>query len=147
MAIFIMEDDSQNGPDHVDAHRTVALVVSPYVKRQTVDSTHYSQMSVLRTMELILALPPLTQYDAGATPMFNAFGKTPTDTPYTLIQPKVDLLARNSKDAPGAQASAKMDFDEVDEAPEDELNRILWAAVKGKDAAYPTPIHRAIFAN
>jgi YVTN family beta-propeller protein len=146
-AIFIVEDDSQNGPDHVDSHRTVGFVVSPYCKRGVVDSTPYTQMSMLRTMELILGLPPLTQYDAGATPMFSVFGKTATETPYTVVQPKVDLLAKNTAASPGAQASAKMDFDEPDEAPEDELNRILWLAVKGPEAPYPTPIHRAIFAN
>jgi YVTN family beta-propeller protein len=145
MAIFIVEDDAQNGPDHVDSHRSCALVISPYTKRNVVDSTQYTQMSVLRTMELILGLPPLTQYDAGATPMFNVFGKEMVVTPYKLIQPKVDLLARNKPNAPGAQASAKMDFDEVDDAPEDELNRILWADVKGVHEPYPAPIHRALF--
>jgi YVTN family beta-propeller protein len=144
-AIFIVEDDSQNGPDHVDAHRTVATVISPYMKRHVVDSTHYTQMSLLRTMELILGLPPLTQYDAGATPMFNAFTKEAVETPYTVLQPKVDLLAKNTAKSPGAKASAQMDFDEPDEAPEDELNRVLWLAMKGPDAAYPTPIHRALF--
>src|SRR5207249_1149265 len=144
-AIFIVEDDAQNGPDHVDSHRTVALAISPWCKRGVVDSTQYTQMSMLRTMELILALPPLTQYDAGATPMFNSFTKEATVTPYTVRQPKVDLLARNTKNSPGAQASAKMDFDDVDEAPEDELNRILWVAMKGPNEPYPTPIHRAQF--
>ncbi len=145
MAIFIVEDDSQNGPDHVDAHRSVCTVVSPYTKRHAVDSTQYTQMSVLRTFELILGLPPLTQYDAGATPMFNAFTKEATITPYKQLQPKVDLVAKNTLKSPGAQASAKMDFDDVDEAPEDELNRVLWLAMKGPDAPYPTPIHRALF--
>ncbi len=145
MAIFIVEDDAQNGPDHVDSHRTVGVVVSPYVKRGVVDSTQYTQMSMLRTMELILGLPPLTQYDAGAAPMFSLFGKKAVQTQYALRQSQVDLVAKNAQDAPGAHASAKMDFSEYDEAPEDELNRILWAAVKGVDAPYPTPIHRAIF--
>jgi YVTN family beta-propeller protein len=144
-AIFIVEDDAQNGPDHVDAHRTVALVVSPFTKRGVVDSTHYTQVSMLRTMELILGLPPLTQYDAAATPMFNAFGKTSQEMPYAVRQPKVDLLAKNEKNAPGAEASARMDFDEVDEAPEDALNRILWAATMGPATPYPVPVHRALF--
>jgi hypothetical protein len=144
-AIFIVEDDAQNGPDHVDSHRTVALVISPWCKRGVVDSTQYAQVGMLRTMELILALPPLTQYDAGATPMFNSFAKEPVATPYALRQPKVDLLAKNTLRSPGAQASAKMDFDDVDEAPEDELNRILWVAMKGPNEPYPAPIHRAIF--
>jgi hypothetical protein len=145
MAIFIIEDDAQNGPDHVDAHSTTGLVLSPYCKRHTVDSTLYTTASMIRTMELILGLPPLTQYDASSTPMFNAFGKTPEVTTFTPRQPKVNLLARNGKNAPGAEASAKMDLDDVDEAPEDELNRILWAAVKGTDVPYPAPIHRALF--
>ena len=76
-AIFILEDDAQNGADHVDAHRTLAFVASPYTKRHTVDSTMYSTSSMLRTMELILGLKPMSQYDAAATPMFNAFQSTP----------------------------------------------------------------------
>ncbi|HSV13952.1 MAG TPA: bifunctional YncE family protein/alkaline phosphatase family protein [Tepidisphaeraceae bacterium] len=147
MAIFIVEDDAQNGPDHVDAHRTDGLVISPYVKRNTIDSTHYTQMSMLRTMELILGLHPLTQFDAAATPMFNLFTTQCVSTPFTNIAPKTDLLAKNAKTAPGAEASAKMNFEDYDDAPEDELNRILWAAVKGEDTPYPTPIHRALFAN
>jgi hypothetical protein len=147
MAIFIVEDDSQNGPDHVDAHRTTAFVISPYVKQHVVDSTHYTQMSMLRTMELILGLPPLTQYDAGATPMFNSFTRTAKIVPYTLQMPTVNLMARNTWKSPGASASAKMDFSGPDLAPEDELNRVLWAATKGPNAPYPTPIHRAMFEN
>jgi len=145
MAIFVIEDDAQNGPDHVDAHRTMGLVISPWVKRRTVDSTLYTTASMVRTMELILGLPPMTQYDAGATPMFNSFQKRATVTAYNPLQPKVDLAAVNTPKAPGAQASARMDFDEYDRAPEDALNRILWAATHGPNAPYPTPIHRAVF--
>ena len=145
MAIFIIEDDSQNGPDHVDAHRTGGLVVSPYVRRGVVDSTHYTQMSMVRTIELILGLPPLTQYDAAGVPMFSAFDKHPDLAPFTAIGPRVDLLARNKAGDPGAAASAKMDFDDYDDAPEDPLNRVLWASVMGPDVPYPTPIHRALF--
>jgi len=145
MAIFVIEDDAQNGPDHVDAHRTVGLVISPYVKRGIVDSTPYTTTSMVRTMELILGLPPMTQYDGAATPMFACFMRSPEASPYTLLQPKFDLNAMNRKTDPGAAASAKMDFDEYDEAPEDEMNRILWADVKGADAPYPAPIHRAFF--
>src|SRR5207302_4908773 len=76
-AIFVLEDDAQNGPDHVDAHRSPALVIGPFSKRRTVDSTLYTTSAMLRTMELILGLPPLTQYDAAATPMYNAFQATP----------------------------------------------------------------------
>ena len=145
MAIFVIEDDAQNGPDHVDAHRTAGLVISPYCKRAYVDSTLYTTASMVRTMELILGLPPLTQYDAGATPMFNCFSKHAKSTPYHPIAPSVDVLAKNTRKSPGAKQSARMNFREYDRAPEDELNRILWAAAKGPDVPYPTPIHRAIF--
>ena len=144
MAIFVIEDDAQNGPDHVDAHRTVGLVISPYCKRHFVDSTLYTTASMIRTMELILGLPPLTQYDAGATPMFNAFGKRAQLTAYTPLQPQVDLHAKNTKKSPFAKESSKMNFREYDEAPEDELNRILWYEARGLDAPYPTPIHRRL---
>ena len=145
MAIFVIEDDAQNGPDHVDAHRTVGLVISPYCKRGVVDSTLYTTASMLRTMELILGLPPLTQYDAGATPMHNCFTNIAVLTPFKPLTPGVDLQAKNTKRSPGAKESAQMDFRDYDRAPEDALNRILWAAAKGPEAPYPTPIHRAVF--
>lgn len=144
MAIFIIEDDAQNGPDHVDAHRTVGLVVSPYCKRGFVDSTLYTTASMVRTMELILGLPPMTQYDAGATPMFNCFQKTPQAVVYQPLTPQVDMFAKNTKNSPGAKLSARMDFHEYDLAPEDQLNRVLWLAAKGPDVPYPTPIHGAV---
>jgi YVTN family beta-propeller protein len=145
MAIFVIEDDAQNGPDHVDAHRTVGLVLSPYCKRGSVDSTLYTTASMVRTIELILGLPPLTQYDAGATPMFKCFGKSSVLTPYDLLTPRVDLFAKNTRNSPYAKQSKRMDFRQYDRAPEDELNRILWAVAKGPDAPYPAPIHRALF--
>jgi hypothetical protein len=95
-------------------------------------------------MELILGLPPLTQYDAGATPMFHSFGMTAQLDPYTCRQSEVDLFAKNTPKSPGAKESSKMNFREYDLAPEDQLNRILWAAAKGPDVPYPTPIHRTI---
>jgi hypothetical protein len=134
MAIFVIEDDAQNGPDHVDAHRTDGLVISPYCKRGVVDSRLYTTASMVRTIELILGLPPLTQYDAGATPMFNSFQKTAKVTPYQVLIKSF-----------GAKQSARMDFRDYDRAPEDELNRILWGAAKGPVVPYPTPIHRVIF--
>jgi YVTN family beta-propeller protein len=145
MAIFVIEDDAQNGPDHVDAHRTVGFVISPYCKRGFVDSTLYTTASMIRTMELILGLPPLTQYDAGATPIFNCFRKTAKATPYRALTPNVDLLARNTAKSPGAKQSARMNFRDYDLAPEEELNRILWLVAKGPDAPYPTSIHRVVF--
>src|SRR5205807_6613669 len=98
-AIFVIEDDAQNGPDHVDAHRTVALVISPYTKRGFVDSTMYSTTSMLRTMELILGLKPMSQFDAAARPMYNSFAPQPDLTPYEFIMPDTDLKAKNQKTA------------------------------------------------
>jgi DNA-binding beta-propeller fold protein YncE len=137
MAIFFVEDDSQNGPDHVDAHRTFGLVVSPWVKRHKVDSTMYSQVSMVRTIELLLGLSPLTQYDASARPMFDVFMKRPVDETYTLLPTSTDLYAKNTARSPGAQASLLMDFSEYDRAPEDPLNRVLWAEAKGPNTPYP----------
>jgi YVTN family beta-propeller protein len=145
MAIFVIEDDAQNGPDHVDAHRTVGFVVSPWCQRGFVDSTLYTTASMIRTMELVLGLPPLTQYDAGATPMFNCFRKSAKLTAYHPLTPKVDLNARNTEKSPFAKESQQMDWSEYDRIPEDELNRILWYVTKGPDVPYPAPIHRAIF--
>src|SRR6202022_239775 len=90
-AIFMIEDDAQNGPDHVDARRTVGLVVSPYTKRAFVDSTLYSTSAMLRTIELLLGLPPMTQYDAAALPMYNSFGTKPDLSPYQAVPAKIDV--------------------------------------------------------
>ena len=144
MAIFVIEDDTQNGPDHVDAHRTAGLVLSPYCKRRFVDSTLYTTASMLRTMELILGLPPLTQYDAGATPMFNCFMKAPDVTTWAALRPDVDLNARNTPQSAFSRESSRMNFSAYDLAPEDELNRILWYVARPNEP-YPAPIHRALF--
>jgi hypothetical protein len=143
-AIFIIEDDPQNGPDHVDCHRTVALVISPFTKRGVVDHTMYSSSSMLRTMEEILGLPPLTQYDASATPMWNAFKLNPDFTPYHALKNRVPLDELNSKTAYGAQKSLELTLDKADTAPDDEFNRILWKAIKGEDKPFP-PRTRAAF--
>jgi hypothetical protein len=141
-AIFVIEDDAQNGSDHVDAHRTAGLVISPYTRRGLVDSTMYSTTSMLRTMELILGLPPLTQYDAAATPMFASFTDKADLTPYTLVAPRTDLLAKNPASGRGAKASARLDFSAYDRADPDELNRILWENIKGPNVPMPPPVHR-----
>src|SRR5262249_53201830 len=113
-AIFVIEDDAQNGPDHVDARRTVGLVISPYTKRKFVDRPQYSTVSMIRTMELILGLSPLSQYDAAARPMFNSFTDKADLTPYTHVAAQIDLNATNPKNAYGAARSAKMDFSDYD---------------------------------
>jgi len=141
-AIFIIEDDAQDGSDHVDARRTMGLVVSPYVKRGIVDSTLYSSSSMLRSMELLLGLPPMSQYDAAAMPLFASFGTTPVATPFDVIAPEVDINAKNTKDSAGAAASSKMDFSTVDRAPMHALNEIIWKSVKGADSVMPPPVHR-----
>jgi DNA-binding beta-propeller fold protein YncE len=139
-AIFVLEDDAQNGPDHVDSHRSIALVVSPFVKRQALDSTLYTTSGMLRTMELILGLPPMSQYDAAATPMYNAFQPTPNATPYKAHTARVPLDERNGAGAWGASASLGMNFEEADMTPEYELNEIIWKSVRGADSPMPPPV-------
>jgi hypothetical protein len=141
-AIFIIEDDAQDGPDHVDARRTPGLLISPYVKRAKVDSTMYSTSSMLRSMELLLGLPPMSQYDAAATPMYESFGTEVNLTPYNLIQPQIDLNVKNTEKSYGARLSSKMNFKEWDEAPMGQLNEILWKSIKGADSPMPSPVHR-----
>ena len=142
-AIFVLEDDAQAGPDHVDMHRSVALVVSPFVKRAVVDSTMYSTSAMLRTMELVLGAPPMSNYDAAATPMYNAFQTTPGLTPFKARPARWDLTERNAPAAVGAAASAAMNFAEADMAPEQELNQIIWKSVKGAQSVMPPPVHAA----
>jgi YVTN family beta-propeller protein len=137
-AIFVIEDDAQNGPDHVDAHRTVGLAISPWVKRGVVDSTMYTTSSFVRTMELILGLPPMTQFDAAATPLYASFTNQPRFEALDALRPEVDLTARNPATGAGARASLKLDFSDYDLADADELNRILWSALKpGKPMPAP----------
>ena len=142
-AIFVLEDDAQNGPDHVDAHRSIALVISPYVKRGSVDSTLYTTSAMLRTMEMILGLPPMSQYDAAAHPMYNAFTNTPALAPFTRRDARVKLDEMNGGAGPDARASAAMNFAQPDMAPEIELNEILWRSVHGASAVMPPPRHAA----
>lgn len=143
-AIFVIEDDAQNGPDHVDCHRTVGLVISPYTKRKAVDSTHYTTVSMVRTIELILGLPPLSQYDVAARPMFNSFTSAADLAPYRHEKARINLDTKNAKDAYGAARSAKMDWDDYDRIDDFELNEILWRSIKGPDAPLPPAVRRAI---
>jgi len=144
-AIFVIEDDAQDGSDHVDARRTVGLVVSPYTKRKFVDSTLYTTSAMLRTMELILGLPPMSQFDAAATPMYNAFMEKPDLTPFKHLEPQVNINALNPSHAWGAQASLAMDFSEYDRTPMFELNEIVWKSVKGAESEMPRPVRRFHF--
>jgi hypothetical protein len=141
--IFVVEDDPQDGFDHIDGHRTVALVISPYTRRKFVDHTHYNQTGMVKTIELILGLPPMNQLDLSATPMRNCFAEKADKTPYVCLENKIALDEMNPplKKLEGqalhwARKSQEMDFDDGDEADEDTLNRILWHAMRG-DEPYP----------
>ncbi len=142
-AIFILEDDAQNGPDHVDAHRSVALVASPYARRHAVDSTLSTTCGMLRTIELILGLPPMSQCDAAAAPMYGAFGGRPDRTPYRRREARVPLDEMNDPAAPQAAASLLLDLDEADRVPDIYGNEILWKTVRGEDCPMPPPVHAA----
>ncbi len=142
-AIFVIEDDAQNGSDHVDAHRTVALVISPYTRHGFVDSTMYATSSMLRTMELILGLRPMSQFDAAATPMYRSFQAKADLTPYEHVVPDVDLKAINAKTAWGADLSEKMDFTREDAADDLLLNEVIWRSVRGPNSPMPPPVRSA----
>ncbi len=144
MAVFVIEDDAQNGSDHVDAHRTIAFAMSPYIRRGSVDSTMYSTSSMLRTMELILGLAPMSQFDATAMPMFASFQATPDVTPYTARPVTVNLEDRNMKTAWGGKASLRMDFTKEDAADDLLLNEVIWRSVRGANSSMPAP-RRAAF--
>jgi len=138
-AIFVVEDDAQDGPDHVDAHRSIAFAISPYTRTGAVDSHFYSSVSVLRTMELIFGVPPLSQFDAASTPMTAAFSSHPDLTPYTALQPKVSLWATNQAGDPMTAESGAIDFSEPDRIPMDLMNRIIWQSVRGTGSTWQLP--------
>jgi len=139
LAVFVLEDDAQNGPDHVDAHRSVLLVASPYARQNAVDSTFYTTASVLRTIEGILGLPPLSQYDSGATPLWNAFTRRPDSTPFVHL-PNTWPLHELNPSAFRSRIPAR-DLAEADEADEMELNREIWESVHPGSA--PPPVRQS----
>ncbi len=136
-AIFVIEDDAQDGADHVDAHRTEGLVISPYVKRHFVDHTLYTTSSMLRTMELILGLPPMSQYDAAAHPMFSSFTSRLDTAKYTVIQPMIDVNAKNADGAYGQSIMDHLNLAHADQVPERLFNEIIWRSIKGTDMPAP----------
>jgi DNA-binding beta-propeller fold protein YncE len=142
-AVFIVEDDAQNGADHVDAHRSTAYIVSPYIRRNLVDHTQYSTSSMVRTMELILGLPPLSQYDAAATPMWRAFTATPDFAPFKALQAQTDINAKNVADNELSRRSEFFNLAKLDAVPERAFNDVLWKAIKGVDAEMPPPVRAA----
>jgi YVTN family beta-propeller protein len=146
-AIFVVEDDAQAGPDHVDAHRMTAEVISPYTQYGKVDSTFYSTASVLRTIELLTGIAPMTQFDASAIPMFNAFNSRPNLAPYNAIKPAESILTQvNPSNAPLASVMAKQNFSREDMVPEQLLNTSIWESVKGASSALPAPQHHVFAA-
>jgi hypothetical protein len=158
LAILVVEDDAQDGVDHVDGHRTVALAISPYARRGIVDSTYYSQPSMVKTIELMLGLPSMSMFDLVATDMRASFigpGMQPDMTPYTALTPRQSLYDVNRQvgaiSGPhsaerrlAALRSARMSFDGPDEAPSDALNRILWHDARGWNVPYPA-VKRSLF--
>ena len=147
--IFVVEDDPQDGVDHVDGRRTVAFCISPYTKRRYVDSNHHNQNSLLRTMELILGLGPMTQLDMAANPLLDCFQETPDLTPYTARPNEVPLDEMNlpiaqlsGRERYYAEKSMELPLDDIDLADEGLFNRVLWHSVKGYDVPYPTPVRR-----
>ena len=150
-AIFVIEDDAQDGPDHVDAHRTEALVISPYTQTGKVDSTLYSTVSMLRTMELIVGLKPMTQFDAAATPMLNSFSSKANTKAYSakLPQQLAPCTAAGSQNSTGntnasplAEESAAMNFDSADAPDNRLLNEAIWQSVNGARSPMPEPQNR-----
>ncbi len=142
--IFVVEDDPQDGLDHVDGHRTVALVISPYTRRGHVDHAQYNQVGMVKTIELVLGLPPMNQLDLAAAPLRGCFQETPDLKPFTALPNRIPLDEMNppleklrGKQRFWAEKSLALDLDRGDRADEDTLNRILWHSVKGYDAPYP----------
>ena len=143
--IIILEDDAQNGPDHVDAHRTTAYIAGGFVKQGYVDHTMYSTSSALRTIELILGLPPMSQYDAAAEPMWRCFEKTASHPPFNALPANVDLNLKNTQETAMSRLSETFDFSQEDRVPDDLFNMVIWAAVKGMDSPCPAPVHAGFF--
>jgi phosphoesterase family protein len=143
--VLAIEDDPQDGWDHVSGYRTTAFVASPYSRRRGTVSTQYNQTGILRTIELILGLPPMNQLDASATPLTDCFGEVADLTPYTALPNRVPLDRLNPEPAKVADpilrkdaiASASLPLEAADRCPEDLLNRIIWRAVKGTEVPYP----------
>jgi YVTN family beta-propeller protein len=142
--VFIVEDDAQNGPDHVDAHRTTAYVAGPFVKRNFVDHTSYTTSGLLRTIELILGLPPMSQYDAAAVPLWRSFTAMPDNKSFALLPANINLSDKNVVWNELAERSATFDFTKEDSAPDLEFSEVIWKGVRGLHAVMPAP-RRAAF--
>ena len=141
--VFILEDDAQAGPDHVDAHRSTAYIAGGMVRQGFVDHSVYYTASVLRTMELILGLPPMSQYDAGAPSLWRCFSDSANHPAFHAVGAETDLRELSTSMNQWSKMSDRFDFTAEDRAPEDKLNQVLWYAVKGDAIPYPGPVHAA----
>jgi YVTN family beta-propeller protein len=137
--VFVLEDDAQNGPDHVDAHRSPVFIAGPYVKRNAVINNMYSTSGVLRTIELILGLPPMSQYDAAAMPLYECFTSKPDLSPYIAKPAQVDLEQRNIAVNESSKRSESFNLAKEDSAPDLDLNEVIWKSVKGENSIMPAP--------
>jgi YVTN family beta-propeller protein len=143
--VIIVEDDAQNGPDHVDAHRSTAYLAGGYVKKGFVDHTAYTTTSLLRTMELILGLPPMTQYDAAAIPLWRCLNDSPGHEPFIAKPIQIDLNEKNIAENQWQQMSEKFDFTAEDKVNDSLFNEVIWKAVKGLDSPCPPAVRAAFF--
>ncbi|MCX6249510.1 MAG: bifunctional YncE family protein/alkaline phosphatase family protein [Bacteroidetes bacterium] len=146
-AIFIVEDDAQNGPDHVDAHRSTGFVAGGFVKSAFVDHTPYSTSSFLRTIELILGLPPMSQYDAAAEPLWRCFDASANHPAFKARPPQTDLFEMNTAFNEWQRKSEEFNFGREDRAPDQELNEVIWVACRGTVKHCPAPVHAAFLFN
>lgn len=142
-AVFVLEDDAQNGPDHVDAHRSTAYIASPYAKRNALVKTMYSTTSMLRTIELILGLPPMSQYDAASTPMWACFTASPDLIPFVALDARYDIHEMNTDENAISRLSASFNLEVMDAAPDDLFSQVIWKAVNGLDSEMPAPVRAA----
>jgi len=137
--VVVLEDDAQNGPDHIDAHRSPIYLAGPYVKRNAVIHNMYTTSGALRTIELILNLPPMSQYDAAAIPLFECFNDRPDLSPYKAIPAQVNLEQRNVADNQSSKRSQNFNLAKEDAVPDLDLNEVIWKYVKGENAVLPAP--------
>jgi DNA-binding beta-propeller fold protein YncE len=150
-AIFIIEDDAQDGPDHVDCHRSTTYVISPWINQGAIDHNFYNHTSVLKTMEMLLGVPPLTSYDATAAPIMDWNSQPSNSAPYTAVLPAQNIICAQSPDLNKLPLNdpmrkmmvraSEMDFQHPDSAPPGELNEMIWKSVKGMNSEMPKPVH------
>ena len=145
--VVIIEDDAQNGPDHVDAHRSTAYIAGGYVKQGFVDHTAYTTTGLLRTMELILGLPPMTQYDAAATPLWRCFNNSPDHPPFNVRPSMVRLDEKNLAENQWQRLSETFNFTVEDRVNDNDFNEVIWRSVKGLDSPCPPVVRAAFFMN